>query len=76
MCIAIVYYQDQMYLSLTIDRDTLAPADIAPLIPVRGANVEKKGPRDGTKNSEQQRRWEAIPPARELRESWQTQLLS
>lgn len=50
MCIAIVYYQDQSYLSLTIDRDTFAPADIAPLILVRGANVKKKGPRDGTIN--------------------------
>lgn len=54
MCIAIVYYRDQMYLSLTIDRDTFTPADIAPSIPARGADIEKKGPRDGTSDQKLQ----------------------
>lgn len=78
MCIAIVYYGDQTYLSLTIDWDTFAPADIAPLIPARSADMEKKGPGDRMSDQKllQQRRWEAVPQERELPESWQTQLLS
>lgn len=63
MFIAIVYYRDQMYLSLTIDRDTFAPADIAPLIPARGADIEKKGPRDGMSDQKLQTSRDAGKPS-------------